>query len=86
MRTPWLGTKLDMLSAAASDGSALSFVLSVQSVAGALSPDVAAGRLIVAAPSAFDHEANTSVTAEYTASRGSQWDTGTLVAGIQAEL
>ena len=72
------GDVIGTVSATASDGSALTFSLSAQSVAEALALDANTGELTVADASVFDYETNPTITAAYTASNGTAEATGTI--------
>ncbi len=66
------------VSASASDNSSLTYTLSNQDVAGALSLNANTGELTVADASAFDFETNPSITASYTASNGTEEANATI--------
>ena len=72
------GDIIGTVSAAANDGSTLTFSLNTQSVAGALALDASTGELTVADASVFDYETNTAITAEYKASNEITEATGTI--------
>lgn len=75
---PTTSTVIGTVSATASDGSTLTYSLSNENVVGALAIDANSGELTVANASAFDFERNTSITASYTASNGTDEATANI--------
>ena len=80
---PANGDEIGRVQASIDNNAALTYVLSNQSVAGAMTIDANTGKLTVADATAFDFETNTRITADYTASEGTQTATGNIVITIK---
>lgn len=78
---PTNGDIIGTVEASATEGT-LTYTLSNQSITGALAMDTNTGELSIADASAFDFETNTSITANYTASNGTEEATGNITITI----